>query len=242
MTHLPGGLTVRGSWARKCVSGHQPILHAGAQVDPPAGYRVDHAKSSLLADKSFFVAGRLSRAGELRRKCSAQRETSQIKSRTAPRHPSMIPPAHLVGTAAVTENLLKRRWSAVILRHLALGRTNPEQITEIEPDLSHKALNERLRNLQRFCLIARYPRPAPSQVVEYRLTARGHEILKLLNYIEQLDREVSEAGGNGAESGSPNSPQLSAEFQAKKRLIIEDQVKPKSQPPTQRAKSRAISP
>ena len=104
----------------------------------------------------------------------------------------MIPPAYLVGTAAVTENLLKRRWSAVILRHLADGISDPAEICKVEPDISAAAMNERLRNMLRFCLITRFPRASPSKVIEYRLTARGHKILKVLNFIDQLDEEASQ--------------------------------------------------
>src|SRR5208283_3012962 len=40
----------------------------------------------------------------------------------------------------------------------------------------------------RYALVARYPRPAPSKVIEFRLTPRGKKILKMLDIIDQLDQ------------------------------------------------------
>ncbi len=100
----------------------------------------------------------------------------------------MNPPLPLVGTAAVTENMLKRRWSAVILRHLDQGMTDPDDVIRCEEGLTASIMSERLRTMLRYGLIARYPRPAPSTVVEFRLSARGKKILKILDVIDQLDQ------------------------------------------------------
>ncbi len=93
-----------------------------------------------------------------------------------------------VGTAAVTENMLKRRWSTIILRHLDNGVNVPEDVIGREPGLSPAILSERLRAMLRYGMIARFPRPGPSSVVEFRLIARGRKILKILDLIEQLDQ------------------------------------------------------
>jgi hypothetical protein len=42
----------------------------------------------------------------------------------------------------------------------------------------------------RYGLIARYPRPAPSTVIEYRLTYLGKCILEMVDTIEQLDKQL----------------------------------------------------
>ena len=99
----------------------------------------------------------------------------------------MTPPTPRVGTAAITENMLKRKWSAVILRYLDKGINDPAEITKREPNLSAKVLSERLRTMVRYNLVARFPRPAPIGVVEYRLTVFGRKILEMLNAIDQLD-------------------------------------------------------
>jgi DNA-binding HxlR family transcriptional regulator len=100
----------------------------------------------------------------------------------------MHPPTHLLGSSAITENLLKRRWSIVILRHFDGGLKEPEQILKLEEDLSPGVMNERLRTLLRYCLLAKYPRASRSRSAEYRLTAKGRRILRMLELINQLDR------------------------------------------------------
>jgi len=95
-----------------------------------------------------------------------------------------------IGVAAITENLLKRKWSAVILRNLNKGFNDPVDIARVEPSISPKVMSDRLRTLVRYGLIARYPRPAPSSVIEYRLTALGKKILELIEGIDNLDQQL----------------------------------------------------
>lgn len=104
----------------------------------------------------------------------------------------MNPPLPRVGIAAITENMLKRKWSAIILRHLEKGITDPSEITKCEAELSVTVMNERLRTMLRYGLIARYPRPAPSTMIEYRLTPLGKRILEMINAIDELDRQLSQ--------------------------------------------------
>ena len=94
----------------------------------------------------------------------------------------------MVGTAAVTEDMLKRRWSASILRYLDNGVSDPAEITKREPNLSPAIMSQRLRTMLRYNLVARYPRPAPSKIVEFRLTPRGKKILRMLDVIDRLDQ------------------------------------------------------
>lgn len=97
-------------------------------------------------------------------------------------------PAHFVGALAVTENLLKRRWSVIILRHISNGINTPPDICEKEPDLTAVVMNERLRTMQRYSLITRSPARATAKSMNYRLTPRGQKILKMLTLIEQFDQ------------------------------------------------------
>lgn len=104
----------------------------------------------------------------------------------------MNPPLPRVGIAAITENMLKRKWSAIILRYLEKGVTDPSEITKRELDLSPMVMNERLRTMLRYGLIARFPRPAPSAVIEYRLTPLGKKILEMINAIDELDQQLNQ--------------------------------------------------
>jgi DNA-binding HxlR family transcriptional regulator len=92
--------------------------------------------------------------------------------------------------AAITENLLKRKWSAIILRHINLGINEPHGIAKIEPALSPKVLSERLRTMVRYELITRYSRPIPGSITAYRLTALGKKILEMIDTINTLDQQL----------------------------------------------------
>ncbi len=151
----------------------------------------------------------------------------------------MIPPAYLVGTAAVTENLLKRKWSAIILRHLAAGINDPSEICKKELGISMPAMNERLRNMIRFCLITRYPRASPSKIVEYRLTARGQKVLKILNFIDQLDQEMNDKDEAEDEKILVTVRRTKVSPADKKRIVLIESTKPTNQ--TSADKIRLIS-
>jgi hypothetical protein len=51
-------------------------------------------------------------------------------------------------------------------------------------------MSERLRTMVRYGLIARYPRTAPSSVIEYRPTALGKKILEMIDTINTLDQQL----------------------------------------------------
>jgi DNA-binding HxlR family transcriptional regulator len=102
----------------------------------------------------------------------------------------MNAPLPRLGVAAITENLLKRKWSAIILRYLEKGVNDPAEITKREVNISTKVMSERLRTMLRYGLLARFPRPAPSKMIEYRLTPLGKKLLELINAIDELDQQL----------------------------------------------------
>ncbi|MDX2187243.1 MAG: helix-turn-helix domain-containing protein [Opitutaceae bacterium] len=95
-----------------------------------------------------------------------------------------------VSAATITESVLKRKWTATILRHFAANATSPDEIRRLEPELSPPVLNQRLRTLQRYRLIARFPRPNLYSQSEYRITPLGKKIISLLDQIDDVDREL----------------------------------------------------
>ena len=109
-------------------------------------------------------------------------------------------PTSLAGAAAITENLLKRKWSTAIMRLLEQGINDQAEIVKAQPAISPKALSERLRSMRRFGVVARYPRPGPAGNVEYRLTPLGKKLLELLDMIDQLDRRFNSAHSRLIES------------------------------------------
>jgi DNA-binding HxlR family transcriptional regulator len=100
------------------------------------------------------------------------------------------PPIPRLGVAAITENLLKRKWSATILRYLEKGVSDPAEITKHEVNISTKVMSERLRTMLRYGLLARFPRPSPSTVIEYRLTPLGKKLLEMINALDELDQQL----------------------------------------------------
>jgi len=85
--------------------------------------------------------------------------------------------------------MLKRRWSATILRYLDAGMNKPAQITAREPLLSPKVVSERLRTMLRYKLVWRYPQRGSADIIEYRLSPLGKRILGMLDTIDQIDLE-----------------------------------------------------
>ena len=94
------------------------------------------------------------------------------------------------GAAAITENILKHRWSATLLRHISTGLEDPVDIISIEKEIPPFLLNKRLRTLLRYGLIARFPRPSQRVATVYRITCRGEKLLGILALIEELDRQI----------------------------------------------------
>lgn len=99
-------------------------------------------------------------------------------------------PSTPIRAASIAENLLKRKWSVTILRYVSNGVHTPSKISALEPDLSLAVLGERLRTMARYSVIARFPQPSPSKVVEYRLTPRGKKVLSMFDILDQLDRDL----------------------------------------------------
>jgi len=115
------------------------------------------------------------------------------------------PPIPRLGVAAITENLLKRKWSATILRYLEKGVSDPAEITRHEVDISTKVMSERLRTMLRYGLLARFPRPSPSTVIEYRLTPLGRKLLDMINAIDELDQQLIKSRKSMEENFGINS-------------------------------------
>lgn len=107
--------------------------------------------------------------------------------------------------AAITESILKRRWSAIILRHVSSGISSPLAIAKKEPSLAHSILNQRLRTLQRYGLVARFPNPTASQPAEYNITHLGRRILHLLDEIARVDQEITQQALGIVPPTNPNS-------------------------------------
>jgi len=95
------------------------------------------------------------------------------------------------------------------------------------------AMNERLRNMLRFSLISRFPRASPSKIIEYRLTPRGHNVLKILNFIDQLDQEADNPDQEIEEKILVTVRRTKIPPAIKKKIVLQETASPtnKTEPP-----------
>ncbi|MDI3260216.1 MAG: helix-turn-helix domain-containing protein [Sinobacteraceae bacterium] len=89
--------------------------------------------------------------------------------------------------AAMVEDVLGCKWSLRLLERCAERAQRPSELLRACPGLSVKVMNERLRKLQRFGLLAREVQGRkPPLVVHYRLTPFGRRFKAVLAEIRAL--------------------------------------------------------
>lgn len=85
------------------------------------------------------------------------------------------------------EDVVGCKWSAAVLAAIGRGVTRPGQLERFIPGISTKVLNERLRKLLDYQLIARREFPGKVLRVEYALTATGRKLSVIIDQIRDLD-------------------------------------------------------
>jgi DNA-binding HxlR family transcriptional regulator len=102
---------------------------------------------------------------------------------------------------AMTEEIVGCKWSMSVLDAVRSGVTRPGEIERHCHGISTKILNERLHKMLAFGIIKRIEYGAKRQHVEYHMTPRGHQFLRVLAEIEALqstlDAEVQPATSAG---------------------------------------------
>lgn len=76
--------------------------------------------------------------------------------------------------------IIGRRWSAAILRALALGAERFRDILRRVDGLSDRLLSQRLKELEAEGLITRTVVPTTPVQIRYGLTKRGHDLIVAL--------------------------------------------------------------
>jgi DNA-binding HxlR family transcriptional regulator len=112
-----------------------------------------------------------------------------------------MPPANLKkyssaqddGVNAMVESIVGCKWSLVVLQLVRDGVIRPGAMERSVPGLTAKVLNERLRKMLRFGILAKTVLPVSPPHVEYRLTPFGRKFVRLLRGIETLQRELDAA-------------------------------------------------
>lgn len=92
--------------------------------------------------------------------------------------------------AGMVEDIVGCKWSLAVLAQILQGVVRPGAMEHALPGLSTKVLNERLRKLVRYGILARHAYAEVPPRVEYRLTPFGQKFTRLIDGVEQLQREL----------------------------------------------------
>jgi DNA-binding HxlR family transcriptional regulator len=83
-----------------------------------------------------------------------------------------------------TVELIGRRWSGAIVRALLAGAVRFGDIIQQIPGLSDRLLSERLRELESEGIVERHVYPEVPVRIEYTLSAKGRELLQVVEAID----------------------------------------------------------
>jgi DNA-binding HxlR family transcriptional regulator len=91
----------------------------------------------------------------------------------------------------MVESIIGCKWSLSVLRLIRIGVNRPGEMQRNVEGLTTKVLNERLTKLYKFGIIDKkiYPQTPPK--VEYNFTEFGEKFLKIVDVVENLQRELN---------------------------------------------------
>lgn len=116
------------------------------------------------------------------------------------RHPATSPVA--LDTRRLFEDVLGCKWTLAILGAMRRGIARPGRLRRSHPGLTDKVLQQRLRKLERFGLAVRMPIGEKPLHVEYRLTAKGRSLCRLIDGVNRFaSRWPSELPGDVGAAG-----------------------------------------
>lgn len=98
--------------------------------------------------------------------------------------------------ARMVEDVVGCKWSLAVLALVRRGVRRPGAMEHAIPGLSKKVLNERLRKLVRFGVLARSAFPEVPPRVEYRLTSFGEKFAGVMDGVERLQCELDSPAGD----------------------------------------------
>lgn len=98
-------------------------------------------------------------------------------------------------TRRLFEDVLGCKWTLAILGAMQDGVTRPGQLRRSMSGLTTKVMQQRLRKLERFGLITRSLLAEKPLHVEYRLTAKGRELCRVVARVRVFAGRWSEAEG-----------------------------------------------
>ena len=103
------------------------------------------------------------------------------------RIPRVSPPERC---ARMVEAIYGCKWSLTVYRLIANGINRPGEMVRSVDGLTTKVLNDCLRKNLEFGIINRVAYPEIPPRVEYEITAFGTKFIRILDQIENLQREI----------------------------------------------------
>ena len=92
--------------------------------------------------------------------------------------------------ARMVEAIYGCKWSLTVYRLLANGVNRPGEMVRSVDGLTTKVLNDCLRRNLDFGIINRVAYPEIPPRVEYEITAFGRKFIRILDQLEDLQREI----------------------------------------------------
>lgn len=94
--------------------------------------------------------------------------------------------------SAMVEEIVGCKWSIRLLLLISQGKSRPSLFLKNCPGLSAKVMNERLKKMMNFGILARQVKgEKPPIEVSYTLTPFGKKFMKIIKAIRELEREMS---------------------------------------------------
>lgn len=91
------------------------------------------------------------------------------------------------------EDVIGCKWSSAVVAAVSQGVTRPGELERYIPGISTKVLNERLRKLLDFGVLARQQQEGLPARVDYTLTDAGQRLAALLEQVRQLNLDHPQA-------------------------------------------------
>lgn len=101
-----------------------------------------------------------------------------------------------------TADIIAGKWTLLVLRDLAEGINRFSGLERSLQGISPKTLSERLKSLESAGVITRKSYPEVPPRVEYSLTARGLDLIPLIDHMRDYGSKWLMTGGNGSGSES----------------------------------------
>lgn len=90
----------------------------------------------------------------------------------------------------MVEDVVGCKWTLSVLGLVRKGVIRPGAMEKSVEGLTTKVLNERLRKLMNYGILQRHAYPEIPPKVEYKLTQFGKKFMKVLDAIDQLEKEI----------------------------------------------------